>query len=140
MPKQGTLPLVGETPKQGGEVQSQKWDWVEVEVWTGRMLTTLENGVKGGLSTLANAYFIEHGAVYHDHSPCSDLSVPLWTPLTGEPDAGDLHVRFGGGRGRELTVPSYPYPSVREPRSRNSMEISRGTAVNSKWPGEQALS
>ena len=96
MSKQETLPLVEETPKQGREAESQKWEWVEAEVWTGRRLATLENGVKGGRSTLANAYFIEHGAVYHDHSPCSDLSVPLWTPLTGEPDAGDLHVRFGG--------------------------------------------
>ena len=106
MAKQGTLPLVEEVPKQGREAESQKWDWVEAEVWTGRMLATLENGVKGGpMPTLSNR------AVYHDHSPCRDQSVPPWTPLTGEPDAGDLHVRFGGGRGRELTVPSYPYHS-----------------------------
>ena len=106
MAKQGTLPLVEEIPKQGREAESQKWDWVEAEVWTGRMLATLENGVKGGpMPTLSNR------AVYHDHSPCCDQSVPPWTPLTGEPDAGDLHVRFGGGRGRGLTVPSYPYHS-----------------------------
>ena len=48
MAKQGTLPIVEETPKQGREAESQKWDWVEAEVWTGRMLATLENGVKGG--------------------------------------------------------------------------------------------
>ena len=47
-----------ETPKQGREAESQKWDWVEAEVWTGRMLTTLENGVKGGR---LNAYFIKQG-------------------------------------------------------------------------------
>ncbi len=106
MAKQGTRPLVEETHKQGREAESQKWDWMEAEVWTGRMLATLENGVKGGpMPTLSNR------AVYHDHSPCRDQSVPPWTPLTGEPDAGDLHVRFGGGRGRELTVPSYPYHS-----------------------------
>ena len=58
MPKQGTLPLVEETPKPGREAESQKWDWVEAEVWTGRMLATLENGVKGGRS---NAYFIKQG-------------------------------------------------------------------------------
>jgi len=61
MSKQETLPLVEETPKQGREAQSQKWEWVEAEVWTGRMLATLENGVKGGRSTLPNAYFIEQG-------------------------------------------------------------------------------
>lgn len=48
MPKQGTLPIVEETSKQGREAESQKWDWAEAEVWTGRMLATLENGVKGG--------------------------------------------------------------------------------------------
>ena len=89
MAKQGTLPLVEEIPKQGREAESQKWDWVEAEVWTGRMLATLDNGVKGGpMPTLSNR------AVYHDHSPCRDQSVPPWTPLTGEPDAGDLHVRL----------------------------------------------
>ncbi len=56
MLKQGTLPLVEETPKPGREAESQKWDWVEAEVWTGRMLATLENGVKGdrSMSTLSN--------------------------------------------------------------------------------------
>ena len=48
MLKQETLPLVEEIPKQGREAESQKWDWVEAEAWTGRMLATLENGVKGG--------------------------------------------------------------------------------------------
>ncbi len=58
MLKQETLPLVEEIPKQGREAESQKWDWVEAEVWTGRMLATLENGVKGGRF---NAYFIKQG-------------------------------------------------------------------------------
>jgi RNA-directed DNA polymerase len=33
--------------KQAGEIQS-RWDWVEPNVWTERMLTALEKGVKGG--------------------------------------------------------------------------------------------
>lgn len=38
---------------QAGEIRS-RWDWVEPSVWTGRMLTALEVGVKGGKwSTLA---------------------------------------------------------------------------------------
>ncbi len=124
MAKQGTLPLVEEVPKQGREAESQKWEWVEAEVWTGRMLATLENGVKGGpMPTLSNR------AVYHDHSPCRDQSVPPWTPLTGEPDAGDLHVRFGGGRGRELTVPSYPYhASIKIKRSFATPSLAHGPA------------
>jgi len=26
----------------------QRWSWVEASIWTDRMLTALENGVKGG--------------------------------------------------------------------------------------------
>lgn len=48
MSKQEELPQVEEAPKQGGEAERQKWSWVEAEVWTERMLKTLENGVKGG--------------------------------------------------------------------------------------------
>jgi len=42
--------------KQAGEAQAQfpfgeknsRWTWVEPSVWTDRMLTALENGVKEG--------------------------------------------------------------------------------------------
>ena len=33
--------------KQGREV-AQQWEWTEASVWTERMLTALERGVKGG--------------------------------------------------------------------------------------------
>ena len=36
-----------ETTKQGGEVRA-RWVWTEPSVWTERMLTALESGVKGG--------------------------------------------------------------------------------------------
>jgi RNA-directed DNA polymerase len=48
MTKQEELSKVKETSKQGREAESQRWSWVEAEVWTERMLTTLETGVKGG--------------------------------------------------------------------------------------------
>ena len=48
---------VPERAKQAGEVQG-RWSWVEPSVWSERMLTALENGVKGGKS---NAYFAELG-------------------------------------------------------------------------------
>ena len=35
------------TPKQAGEVRA-RWGWTEPSVWTERMLTALEEGVKGG--------------------------------------------------------------------------------------------
>ena len=36
-----------ETATQAGEIRD-RWDWVEPSVWTERMLTALERGVKGG--------------------------------------------------------------------------------------------
>jgi len=42
--KPATVP---EKAKQVGEIRS-RWGWVEPEVWTERMLTALEEGVKGG--------------------------------------------------------------------------------------------
>jgi len=39
--------LVPIEAKQAGEIHS-RWEWVEAAVWTQRMLTALENGVKGG--------------------------------------------------------------------------------------------
>lgn len=41
-------PGVPETAKQGGEIQD-RWFWVEPGVWTQRMLTALDEGVKGGV-------------------------------------------------------------------------------------------
>lgn len=37
----------GTTPKQAGDVRA-RWAWTEATVWTDRMLTALETGVKGG--------------------------------------------------------------------------------------------
>jgi RNA-directed DNA polymerase len=42
--KPATVP---EKAKQAGDTQT-RWDWVEPSVWTERMLTALEKGVKGG--------------------------------------------------------------------------------------------
>jgi RNA-directed DNA polymerase len=38
---------VTETPKQAGEIRA-RWAWTEPSIWTERMLTALEQGVKGG--------------------------------------------------------------------------------------------
>lgn len=42
-----TPATVSEVTKQAGDIHS-RWAWVEPEVWTDRMLETLEAGVKGG--------------------------------------------------------------------------------------------
>lgn len=49
-PKEEELAAVSETTKQAREAQVRRvrWNWVEPEVWTDRMLATLETGVKGG--------------------------------------------------------------------------------------------
>ena len=43
---------------RAGETQ-RDWSWVEPTVWTARMLTTLEVGVKGG--RWYNFFFADHG-------------------------------------------------------------------------------
>lgn len=46
--QENQLPRVAEGPKQGGDVLA-RWAWTEPAVWTERMLTALEQGVKGGV-------------------------------------------------------------------------------------------
>ena len=45
--KESTPPPVLSRATQGGEVRA-RWAWTAPEVWTERMLTALEDGVKGG--------------------------------------------------------------------------------------------
>ena len=59
--------------KQAGEIQA-RWPWVEPYVWTERMLTALEKGVKGGK---AKRLLCRIRAVLPNHSPCNGLSVLL---------------------------------------------------------------
>ncbi len=52
-PKEAPPATVSERTQQAGEAQNPwairaRWAWVEPEVWTERMLTALEEGVKGG--------------------------------------------------------------------------------------------
>src|ERR1700720_1717732 len=47
-PAEDTPSKVPETATQGGEVRA-RWAWTEPAVWTERMLTALEQGVKGGV-------------------------------------------------------------------------------------------
>jgi len=47
--KPAAVPVGGDSAQatQAGDIRS-RWDWVEPSVWTNRMLTALEQGVKGG--------------------------------------------------------------------------------------------
>ena len=44
--KEEALAIVPAKAKQAGET-NDRWSWVEPSVWTPRMLTALEHGVKG---------------------------------------------------------------------------------------------
>jgi RNA-directed DNA polymerase len=44
---QGKPAVVSDETKQAGDVRA-RWEWTEATVWTERMLTALEKGVKGG--------------------------------------------------------------------------------------------
>ena len=44
--RQGTVPPVPARARQGAEARD--WSWVEASVWTDRMVSALDNGVKGG--------------------------------------------------------------------------------------------
>jgi RNA-directed DNA polymerase len=47
-PEAQTAPAVPARAKQGAEARGRDWSWVEAAVWTERMVSALENGVKGG--------------------------------------------------------------------------------------------
>jgi hypothetical protein len=55
-PREARPPAVPATAKQGGKVL-ERGLWTEPAVWTDRMLTALEEGVKGGVY----AFFAAHG-------------------------------------------------------------------------------
>ena len=46
--EQTTGPAVPERAKQGPDARDPRWDWAEASIWTERMTSALENGVKGG--------------------------------------------------------------------------------------------
>ena len=110
---QGDQPAPAEVPtvaKQAGEAEPPRarrvrWSWVETSVWTDRMLTAFEQGVKGGDKRL----FQRVRPVFPDQGPSTRVSVPEGGPLTGEPDAVNPHVRFGGRGVRNKSGLSYLY-------------------------------
>jgi hypothetical protein len=104
--------------KRGREVPEQ-WEWTEASVWNERMLTTLERGIKGGQwyslidksSALAQCLLRRTRADLLSHGPGPSESTSNPKPLTGEPDAGNPPVRFGG-RGEVLLLVPTPIPTA----------------------------
>ena len=78
--------------KQAAEASPfSKWTWVEPSIWTEKMLTALDNGVKG-----VYRLFCRFGALLSFGGSNSCMSILKRNLLTGEPYAGKPHVRFGG--------------------------------------------
>jgi hypothetical protein len=46
--EQMTGPAVPARAKQGPEARDPRWDWAEASIWTERMTSALDKGVKGG--------------------------------------------------------------------------------------------
>src|SRR5213075_1894042 len=63
---------------------------------------------------VSDSLVCEAGAVQLENSPSPMASIPSGKPLTGEPDARDLPVRFGGrGSGHPLSLPLYNSPMLK---------------------------
>src|SRR5712691_7165371 len=98
-------PAVPETATQGAEARN--WSWVEASVWTERMVSALENGVKGGRwyslmdnpSALAQRVLRPSRAARITHGLAERETLPMRKLPTGEPYAGKPPVRFGGRGG-----------------------------------------
>jgi RNA-directed DNA polymerase len=63
-PQEAQPPAVPATAQQGGEILD-RWSWTEPAVWTERMLTALEQGVKGGV------WFRLIDKVWSEHNLCA---------------------------------------------------------------------
>lgn len=92
-------------PAQQAEAVHPLWRCAKPCVWTMRMLTTLIKGnVEGGLPLLRRTWAVQSG-----NRPCHGLSILTKVkPSTGEPDAGEPLVRFGGRGGRNQSAVPTP--------------------------------
>lgn len=88
--------------KQVASNRPVDWAWVDRSIWTERMLAALEDGVRGGM---ARCLLRCCGASHLDQSPASGEPIPMRKPPTGEPYAGEPHVRFGGRGGDASPTP-----------------------------------
>jgi hypothetical protein len=94
----------------------QEWSWIEPRIWTERMLaashrgSTAARGASGPVRLLCRALAFQLAL-----RPCFGPPVLLQVkPSTGEPDAGDPHVRFGGRGVRTQSHLPTPITRARE--------------------------
>ncbi len=93
--------------KQAGEVRS-RWGWAEPCVWTERMLTALETGVKGGqwFSLIAGPTLTLR------NMGCSPQSQPISTPVSPL-DGKTLDWRAGCGKAARPVRRAFYYPQLK---------------------------
>jgi len=88
------------SPPQAADIRDRWW-WVEHSVWTDRMLTRLEQSEP----TTKTAGLRRRGCSVWNTAPVPMVGLTE-TPLTGEPDAGNPPVRFGGRGGANPAIPT----------------------------------
>jgi hypothetical protein len=88
------------SPPQAADIRDRWW-WVEHSEWTDRMLTRLEQSGP----TTKTAGLRRRGCLVWNTAPVPMVSLTE-TPLTGEPDAGNPPVRFGGRGGANPAIPT----------------------------------
>jgi RNA-directed DNA polymerase len=116
---------VPEEARRAGEIWG-RWSWVELSVWTERMLTALENGVKGGkwyslmdkvysLGNLQSAFSMvkaNKGSPGIDHQTIDDFASRLEENLERMAQA----LRDGGYRPQAIKRVWIPKPGSTEKR------------------------
>ncbi|MFH1920256.1 MAG: group II intron reverse transcriptase/maturase [Planctomycetota bacterium] len=116
---------VSTTAKQAGEVRA-RWAWAEPSVWTDRMLTALEQGVKGGIwfSLIDKVYapanlFASYakvaangGAAGVDHVTVEDFTKRLARNL----EKLAAHLKDGAYRPQNVRRVNIPKPGTKETR------------------------
>ena len=109
------LTKVSAMTKQVREIPD-RWSWIEPSIWTDRMLSALDRGVKSQVSEclFSRVRVILNGIISQDcHSQSSQWIILYGGQLfSGEPYAGEPHVRFGG---RGVSNDSSPTPIVSRP-------------------------
>jgi RNA-directed DNA polymerase len=83
------------TAQQGGDVCS-RWGWTEPAVWTERMLTALEQGVKGGKwFRLIDKVFAERNLLASYAKVAANDGAPGVDHVTVEAFSNDLETQLG---------------------------------------------
>jgi hypothetical protein len=85
-------------PAQGGELRAC-WAWGEAKVESARILKAPETGIAGGDAS----FFCADSLLSLSQAVWPSVDLRKEHPPTGEPDAGNLPVRFGRGGG---SIPS----------------------------------